>query len=214
MVCAVVQVLGKEHDEGAGDHGDAGLGLEHLEGGAQHVAGGCQGAGHHAVGMAGLDHQAPQVERIAGLLAGILDGDALLLAQLGEELGVGFYHGLVGWIHPRGLLYVLKVALTGDDHGVLLLADEDHLGGADTQDVVGGAHRARFRVFGEHQLLRVLLCLCRKTFKKCHGYRVKVLFLFQLQNYKKILTYALFPPAFCEKFIVFREVSWQARWIL
>ena len=58
VVLAELAVLWKEHDERARHDGDARFGLEHLEGGAEHVRRGAEGAGNHGVGVAALDHEA------------------------------------------------------------------------------------------------------------------------------------------------------------
>ena len=80
MVLAELDVFGQQHDEGAAYDRYAGLGLEHLESGAQHVRRGAQCSGNHGVGIAVLDHQATQIQRIGGLHAGLLQGHPFLLA--------------------------------------------------------------------------------------------------------------------------------------
>ena len=64
-----------------------GLGLDDLERRPDGVRRGVRGARHHAVDHAVVHHHRAEVGDVVDDLAGLLDGDALVLAQLGVLLG-------------------------------------------------------------------------------------------------------------------------------
>lgn len=110
-VGAELRGVGAHHKEGRDQLGARG-GLEDLQRGAQGVGGGVAGAGDQAVGIAHLDHHGAKVGGVHHLGASLLDGDALLGAELGKLL--------------RVLLVLLGVARVDD-------------GGAGNVDVIGVA---------------------------------------------------------------------------
>ncbi len=60
-VGAEVKSVGEQHEEGSRNDADAGLCLDHLECGAEYVAGGVLCACHLSVGVAGFHHQAAEI---------------------------------------------------------------------------------------------------------------------------------------------------------
>ena len=79
--------VGQAHQEDAGHRRDAGLGLDDLEGRPHGVRGGVGGTGHHAVDDVVVHQHGPEVGDVVHDLPGLLERDALLLAQLGVLLG-------------------------------------------------------------------------------------------------------------------------------
>ena len=115
----------------------------------QGVGGGVAGAGDQAVGVAHLDHHGAVVGGVHDLGAGLLDGDALLGAELGELLGVGL---MVGGVGARGVddgdaLDVDLVGVAQDDEVRQVLLD----------DLLGGLDGARVLALGQHDRLLVRL---------------------------------------------------------
>ena len=84
-----------------------------VEGGAQHIAGGVEGTSHLTIGIAVLDDEATQVERILGSGASLLHGDAFVLAQFIEEFAIFLVHGFVVGVDEGGFAYVLETQFLG-----------------------------------------------------------------------------------------------------
>ena len=167
-VGAVGRILGEHHHERAGHDVDAGLGLDDLEGCAEHVAGGVEGTCHLSVGVAGLDHEAAQIEGIGCGGAGLLHRDAFLLAELEEEGSIFVDDLLVGGIDDGGLLDVFKLERRSHLVDFLGVADQDDVGDAVGDDAVCRCECAGFGAFGQHDALALFLGLRGKFFKKSH----------------------------------------------
>lgn len=84
----------EHHDESARYDADARQRLHVLESGPEHVARRIVRPGHFAVGIAGLDHQRTQIERIDDQLLGLLGGQAFRGAQLQHQIDVLRFFGL------------------------------------------------------------------------------------------------------------------------
>ena len=143
-VGAKLRGVGAHHKEGRDQLGARG-GLEDLQRGAQGVGGGVAGAGDQAVGIAHLDHHGAKVGGIHHLGASLLDGDALLGAELGKLLCV--------------LLVLLGVARV-DDGGagnvdVIGVAQDDDVGQALLDDLVRRDDGARVLALGQDDGLKV-----------------------------------------------------------
>ena len=139
--------------------------------------------GHHTVGMAGLNHQAAQIKRIGSLLASLLYGDALLLAELGEKLCIGFNYFCIVGVKPRSLLDVGEAHLVGKRDCIFLAADKQYLCGAYADNIISCAQGARLGVFRKHQTLGMLLGFRCKSFKQCHGIQGFYLFKISVERF-------------------------------
>ena len=148
---AFVAVLGlvRAHDEEGRDKLGARSGLQDLECRTKGVGRGVAGAGHEAVSVSCLDHHRAEVGGVVHLLPGVFDGDALLLAELGKELGVGF---------------MLLCSLGVDDLDTLdrdlgRVAEDNELGEALLHDLLCSLDGARIFALGQDDRLEVRLGL-------------------------------------------------------
>ena len=136
--------VGAHHEEGRDQLGARG-GLEDLKRRAQGVGGGVAGAGDQAVGIAHLDHHGAKVGGVHHLGASLLDGNALLGAELGKLL--------------RVLLVLLGIARV-DDGGagnvdLVGVAQDDDLCQALLDDLGGRDDGARILALGQDDRLKV-----------------------------------------------------------
>ena len=143
-VGAKLRGVGAHHEEGRDQLGARG-GLEDLQRRAQSVGGGVAGAGDQTVGIAHLDHHGAKVGGIHHLGASLLDGDALLSAELGKLL--------------RVLLVLLGVARV-DDGGagnvdLVGVAQDDDLGQTLLDDLSSRDDGARILALGQDDGLKV-----------------------------------------------------------
>ena len=101
------------------------------------MGGGVSGARDHAVGVSHVDHHRAEVGHVLDLLAGLLEGDALLGAQAGELLGVLLQQlGVVGGDDPGGGDVQAQLGGAGAHRG--LVTQQHQVGDATAQDGVGG----------------------------------------------------------------------------
>ena len=141
-----------------------------------------QCACHHSVGIAALDHQATEIERVTNLLASLLDRYAFLLSELLEKLGIRLCKLNIVLIDKFSFLNMLEAELKGLGKYLFFLADEYHVGYAGFYHAVGRLECTRLKRFGKHQTLAVLLRTLGESFKQFHV----ISFLgFISQNYKK-----------------------------
>ena len=147
-VGAEVRRLGAHDHEGAHELG-AGGGLQDLKGGAQRIGGRMARARDEAVGVAHLHHHGAVVGVIHDLRAGLLDGDPLLRAKLGELLRIGLMLG------GRGALGVDDLRAGHVDLGGV--AQDHDIGQALRDDLLGGLDGARVLALGQHDGLQILL---------------------------------------------------------
>ncbi len=143
-VGAELRGVGAHHEEGRDQLGTRG-GLKDLQRGAQGVGGGVAGAGDQAVGVTHLDHHGAKVGGVHHLGASLLDGDALLGAELGKLL--------------RVLLVLLGIARI-DDGGagnvdLVGVAQDDDLCQALLDDLGGRDDGARILALGQDDRLKV-----------------------------------------------------------
>ena len=78
--------VGQAHQEDARHRRHVGLGLDDLERGPHGVRGGVRGTGHHAVDDVVVHQHGAEIGHIVDDLAGLLDGDALALAQFARTV--------------------------------------------------------------------------------------------------------------------------------
>ena len=161
-------LLRGDHDEGAGHGGDAGLGLDDLETGAQHVAGGVLGAGHHAVHIAFVDHHNAEIQLFLHGLSGLFDGHALLFTQLAIGLGEILEPLGSGGVHDLDAADV-GALLGGDLFHFVLVAHQGHLADAFLDQDGGGGDGALFGAFGQDDALALELGFGADVFDKSHG---------------------------------------------
>ena len=130
-------VIGNFHDKAAGNYLDAGGRLDDLQRGAQHIAGGIDRAGHHAVRVAGLEHYSAEVQRVAGhQLGGLFGRHTLGLAQFVKQVGItgGLFAGLgVDDIHAGQI----GAGFSGDFLHFVDVAQQGHFGNALIGDFPG-----------------------------------------------------------------------------
>ena len=139
-----------------------------MQGGAEHIARGVARTGQLSVGIAALDDETAQVEGIFHDAACALDGDALLGAELRQQLGILFFLGVVARVDDGGLCDVLKVVLGSEFFDFFGVAQENEVGNALGEDTVGSFQSAFFRAFGENDALLVGFCFCNELFNQCH----------------------------------------------
>ena len=130
-------------------------GLDNLQGGAQHVARRVAGTGQLAVGIAVLDHQAAQVQRIVHQFAGLFDGHAFLFAQFAQQLCVFFRAGIVIRVDDSGLANVTQAPLFGAGMDFIRVAQQNQVGNSLCQYQVGSFQCAFFRAFRKDNALAV-----------------------------------------------------------
>ena len=141
-----------------------------VEGAAEHVGGGRDGAGDHAVGEAEFDHHGADVEAVPELGGGLLGGHALGLAALVEgrdELGQEGGGGGVDDLESGGRHAGFGAGLGGFGGG----GEDLHAGDAEADDFGGGFHDARVHAFGEDHASVVLFGFFDEVF---HGARMVV----------------------------------------
>ena len=108
------------------------------------------GTGDHAVGVVHVDHHNAEVTLVLHLLARFVDGDALLLAQLGEFLGIGLEKVAFARVDDSGIAHVDAM---GRD--LALRTEDDYVGDASIQNGTSGLHGADVASFGQDDLLLV-----------------------------------------------------------
>ena len=142
---AVLAVLavGDHHDEEAADQLHARGGFEDLQAWAQDVAGGVAGARDHAVGAAGFHHEHAEEQHVAHLLGGLLEGHALVLAQLVEGVRELVVQVGVLRVDQRGAVELAPGFLDGGH-----VAQDDQVRDALRKDGLGGFERARVVALG------------------------------------------------------------------
>ena len=131
---------------------------------------GVERTGQLAVGIAGFDHQAAEIERILHQHAGLVDRHSLLGAQLGEELRIFFFLGGGRADRSPWLCPVFKSVLFCQLSNFCGVPDQDEIGHTVGQDTVGGLNRAFFRAFGENDTLLVGSSASHQLFYQCHFY--------------------------------------------
>ena len=112
------------------------------------------GTRDHAVGVAHVDHHGAEVGHVGDLLAGLLEGDALLGAQARELLGVALAVG--GVVHGDNLGGAqVEAELAGALGDVVGVAHEGDVGDAGGEDLGGGLENAVVVGFGQDDALAV-----------------------------------------------------------
>ena len=114
----------------------------------------CMRARHHAVDHVVVHQHGAEIRDVVDGLAGLLDGDALVLAQLGVLLGelVAQLAGL-RVEHRRRRQVDTQFGGAGPDLG--LLAEDRQVGDAALQQPPGGLEDAVVVAFGQHDVLAV-----------------------------------------------------------
>ena len=108
----------------------------------------------HAVGVAHVDHHGAEVGHVGDLLAGLLEGDALLGAQARELLGVALEVG--GVVHGDDLGGAqVEAELAGALGDVVGVAHEGDVGDAGGEDLGGGLQDAVVVGLGQDDALAV-----------------------------------------------------------
>ena len=160
------------HQE-AGGHGlDAGLGLDDLQRGAQHVAGGVDRAGDQAVGLTGLDHHDAVVHGILHGCGGLFLGHALGLAQLVQGGGV-----LGALLAGGGVddLDALEGSARGDLLDLLGVAQQRQLRQTLLHDDGSGLHGAGLVALGQHDVHHIGLRLRLDLIDDCHCFSLRLI---------------------------------------
>ena len=158
-VLAILRLL-RDEQHGTAHAGDARGALDDLQRRTQRVARGRERTRNLTVGTLGLDDHATQVERVLHQFAGLLDGHALLLAQLSQQLGILLAAGVVQRVDDGGLVDVGESILLGIGLDALRITNEDDVGQFVGQHAVGGAQGALLFGLGQHDALLVSLCTC------------------------------------------------------
>ena len=146
--------VGQAHQEDAGHRRHVGQGLDDLECGPHGVRGGVRGAGHHAVDHVVVHQHGAEVRDVVDDLAGLLDGDALALAQFRVLFGelVAQLAGLR--VEHRGRRQVdAEFGCAGPDLG--LVAEDRQVGHPALQQPARRLEDAVVVALGEHDALAV-----------------------------------------------------------
>ena len=126
------------------------------------MGGGVHSAGNHAVGLILVNHHGAEVGVVGHLLAGLLDGHALLGAQFGVGGGEVFVVGGGGGLDDLGFVHV-HAEFGGAGLDLAFVAEEDDLGHLALDEDGGGVDEAVFLAFGKHDAHHVLLGLFDKA---------------------------------------------------
>ena len=139
-----------------------------MQGGTEHVARFVASTSQLAVGVAVLDDEAAQIERVLHEFACLLNGHALLLAELEEQLCVFLLAGMVFGVDDSGLADIAKAPLHSLLSNLCGITDEDEVGHFVRQDLVGSLEGALLRSFGQYDALAVGLSARNKLFYEFH----------------------------------------------
>ena len=108
---------------------------------------------------------APEIWPVLHEFASLLDGHALLLAKLGEELCILLSLRVVQRVYDGSLVDVVKVPLCSESLQLVGVADEDKVSQVVSEDAVGSLQSALLCCFREHDALFVALCASYNVFK-------------------------------------------------
>ena len=158
-VLTILLLVGDEQ-HGTAHACDAGSTLDNLQCRAQGVARCAEGTADLSVGTFGLDDHASQVERVLNELAGLLNGHALLLAQLSQQGSILLTLRIVQRVDDGSLVEVCEPPLCSQFLYFLRITDEDDVCDVVSQYSVGGLKSALLCCFGEHDALLVALGAC------------------------------------------------------
>ena len=158
-VLAILRLFGDEQ-HGTADAGNARSALDDLQSWAQCVTRCREGTRDLSVGTFSLDNHAAQVEWVLHQLTSLLDGHALLLAQLGQQFGILLAAGVVQRVDDGSLVDVLKSILLGIGLDALGVTNEDDVGHVFSQYAVGSAQSALFFCLRKHDALLVGFRAC------------------------------------------------------
>ena len=108
-----------------------------------------------SVGTLGLDNHTTQVEWVLHQFTGFLNGHTLLLAQLGQQLGILLALLAVQRVNQCSLVNVCQPALLSQCMHLVRITNQDEVGNVLCQHTVGGSQCALLLSFGEHNALLV-----------------------------------------------------------
>ena len=158
-ILAILRLFGDEQ-HGTADAGNARSALDDLQSWAQCVTRCRESTRYLSVGTFSLDNHATQVEWVLHQLASLLDGHALLLAQLGQQFCIFLATGVVQRVDDGSLVDVLKSILLGIGLDALGVTNEDDVGHVFSQYAVGSAQSALFFCLRKHDALLVGFRAC------------------------------------------------------
>lgn len=118
------------------------------------------GSGHFAVGIAGLDHQRTQIERIDDQLLGLLGGQAFRSAQLQHQIDVLLLLRIVVGIDDLRAGDILEIQFGSQVMHLLGIADQDQLREAFAENPVGSLQVSLFLGLGQYDRLEIALAFC------------------------------------------------------
>ena len=135
--------------------GDARSTLDNLKCGTQRVTSGGEGTRDLTVGTFGLDDHATQIERVLHQLTSLLNRHALLLAKLGEQLGIFFTLRIVLRVDDGSLVNAVQSPFSSQSFDLLRITDQDDVGDVFCQYAVGSTKCTLLSSFWEYNALLV-----------------------------------------------------------
>ena len=149
----------ENHDECARYARDAWGCLDDLESRTEHIASSVASASYLSVGLATLDDECAEVERVFYKLCSLLGSHALLFAQLEEEVGILLCVRVVLWLNDGSLIDILQAIFCYESIDFSLGTNEDDVCNTITQDAVCCLNCTRFSAFCKDDTLLIGLCL-------------------------------------------------------
>ena len=136
---------------------DARSALDNLKCRTQGLTCSREGSGNLSVGTFGLDNHATEVERVLHQFAGLLDSHTLLLAQLGQLLGIFLTAVAILGVDECSLVDVGQATFLGKCMHFVRITDENQVCNVLSQHTVGCTKCALLFSFGEHDALLISL---------------------------------------------------------
>ena len=155
------------YNEESGNQTGARFGLQNLQAGAQSVRGRVAGAGNHTVGIAHLNHHNSEIGVVGQQdLSGLFLGHSLLGTQLRKFLNICVGLLISGGIHDHGAGNVTSPASLSDS---LLVADDDQVGNALLQDLLGSHKGTPVFALRKNDGLFTFFCSLFNSVNKTHA---------------------------------------------
>ena len=129
-----------------------------MQGRAQRVASGAEGAANLSIGSLGLDNHAAQVERILYKFASLLDSHAFLFAQLCQQSSIFLTLRVVQRVNDGSFVEVCEAPFGAQFLNFIGVTNEDNVCDVVSQYTVGGFKRALLSSFREHNALLITFC--------------------------------------------------------
>ena len=158
-----------QQQHGAAYACDAGSGLDDLQSRTKHIACGVLCTGQLTVGIAGFDDEAAEIQRVLHEFARLLNGHALLFAEFAEQLCIFLLLRMIFRVDDGGFVNVAQAPFFGKFGDFFRISQDDEVGHAICEQLVGSFQGAFFRSFGQHDALFRGFGTCHKLFDEFHN---------------------------------------------